>query len=210
MSATVKHTLFYFTLVILLQQYLSIQPAQNRHRKQKRAILQDTESNHTIPSEVQTTMSMNLTTLTSEERIEQMKKLKEAELHLRKNLKEKGKEYENQLYENWPKLIKEMENPKFFENDAAGGDLGFYSLAKHLKMKPEDLKKVWPYLINVVKTEGVEILETMVDVLKSGLPLPAEVYSGVKDRDYLMSMLNASESSLTSTPIPSTLKRILF
>uniref|UniRef100_A0A8D8YSK2 Uncharacterized protein n=1 Tax=Cacopsylla melanoneura TaxID=428564 RepID=A0A8D8YSK2_9HEMI len=165
MSATVKHTLFYFTLVILLQQYLSIQPAQDRHRKQKRAILQDTESNHTIPSEVQTTMSMNLTTLTSEERIEQMKKLKEAELHLRKNLKEKGKEYENQLYENWPKFVDEIEQtgPKFF-HDKEG-----LALLHFLNHTLADLDTKWDYIMKTMRSPTMKLImsEYFAKILRS-------------------------------------------
>uniref|UniRef100_A0A8D8LJL7 Uncharacterized protein n=1 Tax=Cacopsylla melanoneura TaxID=428564 RepID=A0A8D8LJL7_9HEMI len=180
MSATVKHTLFYFTLVILLQQYLSIQPAQNRHRKQKRAILQDTESNHTIPSEVQTTMSMNLTTLTSEERIEQMKKLKEAELHLRKNLKEKGKEYENQLYENWPNVVREFElrGPRFLLDPSAK------MLADNLKragLTYEVMAENWSEFLQILRLNGSQSFLKMVDTFKKDeeiMTLPTTTGSG--------------------------------
>ncbi|KAL1453133.1 hypothetical protein WDU94_007304 [Cyamophila willieti] len=165
MSATIKHILFHFILVILLQQYLSLHPAQSRHKKHKRAILQDTESNHTLPADVRTTVSMNLTTLTSEERLEQMKRLKEAEMQLRKNLKEKGKEYENQLYENWPNVVREFERrgPRFLLDPSA-------------KMLADNLKRVgltydlmvqnWSEFIQMLRMNGSQSFLKMVDTFK--------------------------------------------
>lgn len=118
MASTIKYTLFNLILVVIIQQYISIQ-FPSKHKRNRRAILQE-ETNYTAHTSFAhaqrlthtldtvsidpslSTIAFN-TTLTSEERLQQLQKLKDAEMHLRKNLREKGKEYENQLYENWPK-----------------------------------------------------------------------------------------------------------